>query len=137
MYRFNLRRFAIASLLVVAATAGASADGLPVPSCWGKLRPMVSGLRLFTMDSQGNFTGWYLNYDPSHGAACQNGHYFLTGHASGNHLQFTVQWKNPWQDCGSKTVWQGTVHGTKIVTQWTGYGPQGVRHGSDSFEEQP
>ncbi len=136
MYRLVVRRVTIALLFFGAASAAAWAENLPVPSCWGKLSPMVSGIRLFTMDPQGNFTGWYLNNDPSHGINCEHGHFYLTGHSSGDHVEFTVQWQNPWQDCGSKTVWQDTVNGKNISAQWISYGPQGTQRGHDLFLQQ-
>jgi hypothetical protein len=131
-------RFVTALLLFIAATVGASAQSLPVPSFWMNQRG--SYMNLYTMDPQGNFTGVYMNnaegfkcrYSPS------NPPYKVTGQAHGANVTFTVVWNNGVQDCNSTTVWRGHVIGQTMPTSWVLYGP-GIQpqYGSDVFQQIP
>jgi len=113
------RCLALSLVVLGLAIAGASAQGLPVPSTWVNQRG--STLTVSTMDGAGNFTGTYVNRAP--GFSCQNSPYPLAGTSKGNNVNFVVTWNNQpmWDkpsNCLSVTAWQGTLSGNTISTQW-------------------
>lgn len=124
-------RLVLALTLVVAATVGASAQGLPVPSYW--LNQRGSEMKLYAIDHQGTFQGVFINH--AAGFRCQGKPYGLAGHEWGHRVVFTVDFA----DCHSKTVWFGRVLGDTIRTRWVLYvsHPVGVIRGRDVFTLQP
>jgi len=125
-------------VFVVATSASAFAQSLPVPSGWQNQRG--SDMKLYSTTPLGDSTGVYFNR--AAGFSCQYGPtnpvpYNVTGHANGTSVGFTVIWNNGIVNCNSKTVWKGTLTGRTLKTTWvlTGPGIQPI-YGTDIFQQQ-
>jgi hypothetical protein len=131
----DMQRLVTALLIVVATSASAFAQSLPVPSYWRSQRG--SEMKIYTIDAQGIFKGIFVKHDG--GLTCENTPFNLAGRAKGNHVAFTVVWINFAQNCNSQTFWHGRLEGKTIRARWELYSlgnvPLSVR-GSDIFEEE-
>jgi hypothetical protein len=137
-WEIEMKRFVTAFLFVVAASVGAFAQSLPIPSGWENQRTSI--MKLYSISPSGDFSGVYFNN--AAGFQCRYGPnnpvpYTVSGHASGNSVIFNVVWNNGIQNCNSKTVWIGTLQGRTLKTKWTLTGP-GIQpiHGTDIFQQQ-
>ncbi|MFY9836614.1 MAG: avidin/streptavidin family protein [Xanthobacteraceae bacterium] len=128
-----MKRLVTAFLFVVASSVSVLAQSLPVPSYW--LNQRLSEMKLYSINQQGIFSGVYINHAADF--ACQGTPFAVNGQVVGNRVVFTVIWNNGIQNCNSKTVWQGTVAGRRINTQWILYSPNGNQRGTDIFLQQP
>ncbi len=129
-------RFVAALSLIVASSAAAYAQAVPVPSHWKD--GQGSEISLFTIDAKGNFTGKLTTRTP--GFACANFPFDVSGLAHGHHLRFSVVWKSMAQDCKAHTSWTGIVSGKTMHTWWvmTSGEKRAAKktHGADTFIEQ-
>jgi hypothetical protein len=130
-----VQRLVTALLIVVATSASAFAQSLPVPSYWRSQRG--SEMKIFTIDAQGIFKGIFVKHDG--GLTCENTPFNLAGRAKGNRVQFIVVWINFAQNCNSQTFWHGHIAGKTINTRWVLYNngkiPLSVS-GTDIFQEE-
>jgi hypothetical protein len=126
-------RLFTALFLLAAASVGAHAQSLQVPSYWQNQRG--SELKLYSIDAQGKLTGVYV----SHTGGCQYAPFPLTGLVQGTHIRFVVVWANGVLNCNSRTLWHGHVIGKTMNTRWTltGTGIPVPITGIDIFHQQP
>jgi hypothetical protein len=126
---------AVATLLfLVATTAGALAQSLPIPSRWTSQN--YSYLEFDDKVAPQEFTGIYVDHEPNF--ACSNALTKLTGFVNGAKVRFTVEWwLNGPAQCG-ETTWTGTVSGATITAHWVrtakGYPTDS---GTDTFTQKP
>jgi Avidin family len=131
-----MQRLVTALLIVVAMSASAFAQSLPVPSYWRSQRG--SEMKIYTVDAQGIFKGIFVQHDG--GLTCENTPYNLAGREKGNHVEFTVVWINFVENCNSQTFWHGHIEGKTIRTRWVLYSQGKVPlslSGTDIFQLQP
>jgi hypothetical protein len=130
-------RFIAAVLLLFIPSISAFAQGLPVPSYWKNQRG--SEMSLVNIDPKGAFTGKFVNH--AAGSPCENTPFDVHGQAHGDHVRFSVVWKNETQDCKSHTSWYGRVTGKTITTWWVLTSgekrAEKKTRGTDTFVEQP
>jgi hypothetical protein len=107
----------LALLFLVLAPITAQAQ-VTAPSSWVNDKGSVMWVQ--TLDpSTGRFTGTYVNN--AAGFKCQGVLYPVEGSATGNQVNFFVNWKGGAfaPDCKSMTIWNGRVVGNRITTMWT------------------
>ncbi len=119
-----VRKFCLLLAFLFLSNASAEAQKAPLtstasptitaPSSWKNQRG--SELKIATIDSSGAFNGEYINN--AAGFDCQGVPFDVSGHNSGNDIAFSVTWKNATKNCGSITVWHGTLTGDTMNTTW-------------------
>jgi hypothetical protein len=125
-------RYAAALLLLVAPTAGAFAQSVPVPSHWKDAQG--TEISLFNIDPKGAFTGKIVSHVP--GFACANVPFDLSGRAHGHHLSFSVVWKSAFQDCKAQTSYSGSVAGKSMHVWWVMTAGKKKTRGAETFVAQ-
>jgi|SRR5215217_7266550 len=107
-----------ALIFLVLAPLSAQAQ-VTVPSRW--VNDKGSVMSIHTLDpSTGKFAGTYINN--AAGFKCQGSEYQLEGSATGNQVNFLVNWKGIFvPDCKTITIWNGRIVSNRITTMWTLY----------------
>jgi hypothetical protein len=107
------------------------ADEALVPSVWENQSGSV--LYLDAIDSEGRFTGRYVN--GAAGYRCQGIEYPVQGQVFDPLISFGVTWRADAETCHTITSWTGRIDGATIETEWSlvRWSDEAASNGEDGF----